>query len=351
MKSKTLRTLIPILVLLIAGIGFAGSNGVGDLSAFGWGDISLICPVGALLTMLASKTLIPRALISLVVVIVLILVFGRAFCGWVCPVPVVSKLHDLFAPQKSKQAKGEKGDAAAAEASEAVAEPAADVAETLVEAQAADDSTQKAVPADSGKKATTAPLSERERKMLAGCSSSCAERHGKVDGRHMVLGASLLSAAIFGFPVFCLVCPVGLSFATVFLLMRAFGFGDVSWALIIAPVLLILEVTVFRKWCHAFCPISAFMSLVGLGNKTFLPSIDDGKCLETSRGRSCGRCSAVCEMGIDPRHPSEGNGMNECTRCLACVDACPTKALKISALPNKGAAANGEACEKASEGQ
>ena len=42
----------------------------------------------------------------------------------------------------------------------------------------------------------------------------------KLDSRHYVLGGALLSTAVFGFPVFCLVCPIGLTFATVLVVWR-----------------------------------------------------------------------------------------------------------------------------------
>ena len=59
MKTKTLRIVIPLAILLIAGIGFAFHLGVGNLSAFGWEDVSFLCPLGALGSMLATKTFIP----------------------------------------------------------------------------------------------------------------------------------------------------------------------------------------------------------------------------------------------------------------------------------------------------
>ena len=294
MKSKTLRTLIPIVVLVIAGLGFAvGHGGIGDLSAIGWREISIICPVGALTSMLAAKIMMPRAIISLVVVVILVILVGRAFCGWVCPVPIVAKTRDVFAGTKA----------------------------TKEEA--------KAEMAEEGE-APGGALTEAEKKLLsASCGSNCAEKHGVVDARHLVLGGSLLSAAIFGFPVFCMICPVGLAFASIFLFIRAFGFGDVSLLFVLVPLFLVLEVVVFRRWCHVFCPISAFMSLVGLANRTFQPKIDDSKCLETGRGVSCGRCAQVCAEGIDPRHPELGNGMNECTRCRECLEICPAQAITM----------------------
>lgn len=315
MKSRTVRTLIPIIVLVIVGLGFAiGHAGIGNLSAFGWRDIAILCPVGALTSMLAAKIMMPRAIVSLVIVVVLVVLFGRAFCGWVCPVPIVAKTRNVFAGDKKQR----KEDAAALEQAHSNAVAATD---------AVGDGTAV------GTAGAAAALTAEEKKLLArGCGGSCAERHGTFDARHLVLGGSLLSAAIFGFPVFCLVCPVGLAFASIFLFIRAFGFGDVSLLFVLVPLFLVLEVVVFRKWCHTFCPISAFMSLVGLANRTFQPKIADSACLETAHGVACGRCGAVCAEGIDPRHPELGNGMNECTRCRECLDVCPSGALSMPFL-------------------
>ena len=95
MKSNKLRVIIPLAVLVVAGVGFALHSGLGTLSAVGWESISVLCPLGALGTMLASKTIVPRAVISLVLAVVAIVILGRAFCGWICPVPVWSKLRGI----------------------------------------------------------------------------------------------------------------------------------------------------------------------------------------------------------------------------------------------------------------
>lgn len=304
MNTKTLRTLIPLAVLLVIGVGFALHSGVGTLSALGWGSISILCPLGALGTMLASKMLVPRAVISLVLAVAAILILGRAFCAWVCPVPVVSKLRDIF------HKKADPAD-----------EPSA----------------AKATPADESR--TAKPLSAEELKVIHtdcgkadGCAS-CAEKRGAIDSRHVVLGGSLLTAAIFGFPVFCLICPIGLTFATVLLVMLLFTGGDVTWSIVAVPALLAAEVIFFRKWCSTFCPLSALMSLIGKANRTFRPAINDQACLETSKGVTCGVCARVCEQGIDPRHPERGADWSECTKCRACVDACPGNAITMPFLP------------------
>lgn len=115
---------------------------------------------------------------------------------------------------------------------------------------------------------------------------------------------ALLATAVFGFPVFCLVCPVGLTFATVLVIWRAFAHGDATIGLILIPAMLVIELVVLRKWCSNFCPLSALMNLVGRFSRTFVPTINDEKCLETARATSCSKCAEVCDGRH--QHPSSG---------------------------------------------
>ena len=309
-NSKTLRTLTALAVIVIVFVGFLTNLGIGTISAPGIWDISILCPLGALGTMLASKMMVPRALVSLVVMVVLIIIFARAFCGWICPVPLVQKLRDLFSKPQAKEAKAEDADGT----------KAANVA-----------------PLTDEEKAALATGCEKDAKGLAGCASCAKKRGDAVDARHFVLGGALVSTFIFGFPVFCLVCPIGLTFATILLLVNLFGQGDVTWSLIVAPALLIAEVVLFKKWCHKLCPLSAFMSLIAKLNRTFKPTIDDAKCLETSKGATCGRCGKACNEGIDPRHPELSEAAwSECTKCRSCVDACPANAITMPLIAKKG---------------
>lgn len=299
-----LRIVLPILVLAVIALGFILSVPLGTVSAFGWKDVSLLCPLGALSTMLASRLAAPRPLISLAVAVIAILLFGRAFCAYVCPTPLVARLRQAVG--------GEKRSAGADEAETG--------AEGALEARA--ESPQELTP--------------EEKQLLKGCErgcSDCAPAREALDSRHLVLGGALLSAAVFGFPVFCLICPIGLTFATVMLLVLLFGGGDVTIAVLLAPVLLILEVVVFRKWCGRVCPLSALMGLIGHGNRTFVPTVDQNACI------GCGQCTQACEIGIDPCNPRLGTSMAECTKCGACVDACPASALSMPFLPKAKAAA------------
>lgn len=313
MNVKKLRTLVPLVVLVAVGVGFAAHAPIGNLSAFGWKDISILCPLGALGTMLATKTLLPRAVVSLAIAAIVIALLGRAFCGWVCPVPIVSKLRGFVSKKSSN----------------------ADLTGTGVLPAAENPFVKKGDAADD----TIAPLADEERgcspRGCAAACSSCAQVRERFDSRHLILGGSLLSAAIFGFPVFCLICPIGLSCATIAVLMRLFMFGDVAWGVIAIPAVLLIEVVLFRKWCSKLCPLSALMSLVGKLNRTFVPAVDDEKCREACQGASCEACAAVCPQGINVRHPEAGASFSECIKCRSCVEACPTNAVSMPALPRK----------------
>lgn len=275
MKTKTIRILVPIAVGVLVAVGYVVNTGIGNLSSLGWGGISLLCPLGALTTMLASKLLVPRALVSLVVAALLILAFGRLFCGWVCPVPVINKLPRLFRRR-------DEGDG------------------------------------------------HEQQPARAHSCLDCSENAGRVlDSRHLVLGGALLSATVFGFPVFCLVCPIGLAFATIFLVISLFAGGDVTWSVIVVPAVLLLEVTVFKRWCGRMCPLGALMSLLGrVSSRTLRPTVDASACVEGGC-TTCGRCSAACEVGIDPRHPERGVSLSECVKCHECVEACPSHAITM----------------------
>ena len=304
MKTNKLRTAIPLVILLAAAVAYVAHIDVGTISSFGHAAVSMLCPLGALSTLVATKTVIPRVVVAVVIAVVLMIVLGRAFCGWACPVPVVSKLRDFFAPAK-KRASG-------------------------------DDRARSAEAKPAGV-SDVAPLTDEETAALkAGCGSCAKKRGNAIDSRHVILGGSLLTAAIFGFPVFCLVCPIGLTFATIFLLVNLFGAGDMTWGVLIAPVVLLVEVVFFRTWCSTFCPLAAFASLLTKAGRFFRPQIDDAVCLETTSGTSCGRCGEVCPEGIDPRHPALSSAdACECTKCRACVENCPTGAIKLAVWASK----------------
>lgn len=254
------------------------------MSGFGWDAFSVLCPLGYLESLVAGKTFVPRAFISFVVILVLIMVLGRVFCAWICPMPTLQRLIPGVRRRKRK-------DAAQVSQEVSVCEPTADKPAGKV-------------------------------------------RRVRFDSRFGVLLGALASAAIFGFPVFCLICPVGLTFATVLLVMRLFAFGDVTWAVVVVPLVLLIEVVFLHKWCGKFCPLGALISLVSGANRTLRPHVDDASCLFTSKGVRCFACSKACPEHLDVRRPQlSEEALGNCTKCRECADACPAKAISFPVLP------------------
>ena len=162
----------------------------------------------------------------------------------------------------------------------------------------------------------------------------------KIDSRHGILAAALGSTLVFGFPVFCLVCPIGLTFATVLLVMRLFAFGDATWTVVAFPAIIALEILLLPKWCQRFCPLGALLSLFSGLNRTFRPQVDAEKCLREGRGKACNLCEQACPEGINLHDVAAGETtLNDCSKCRACADVCPERAITFPLLPKKQAQA------------
>lgn len=268
-------------------------GGTGALSSFGWESIASICPLGALESMVAAKLLIPQALAFLLIVVVAAIVLGKFFCSWVCPVPSIRSCFD------------------------AVVRNVPRIASTKTRREDGSEAVGLGV-------VRPAPRRVRSCGVCASCSK---EPRAALDSRHIVLGGTLLSAAVFGFPVFCLVCPIGLTFASIIALVQLFGIQTLSWGVVAFPLLLVLELTVLRKWCSRFCPLGALVSLLSRPNRLFRPKVDGGKCLR-GKGVDCTVCADLCPEGLDP-HFEEG--LHDCSKCRDCAVNCPARAISFPA--------------------
>lgn len=328
-------TVAAAFVLVIVGLLF--NTGTGTLSSFGWQQIAAICPLGVVEGFLASKTIFARALVVLGIALLFFGLFGKVFCAWLCPVPSLRDLLGRIGKRKPKQqnavdAQGEsanalKGEQTAQFQTNESSDGAGD------DQSAGLDGTQGSTSqAAASAQVTQLTPAEKESLAVSGCSS-CAEKRKKLDSRHIVLGGALVSAAIFGFPVFCLICPIGLTFGTIIIFWQWFGFNDISFSLLIYPAILIIELVVLKKWCTKLCPLGALLSLMSLPNRFFRPKVDAAKCLR-SQGINCMVCVEACPEGLDP-HSSQG--MHECSKCGLCIEKCPTAAISLPLLNKKSA--------------
>lgn len=318
LRSKTLRTVSAAAVLLLTVSGLLWHNGWGTLSSFGIDSIAAVCPLGALETMLADRTFLPRAFIGLLIFLAAAVLFGRIFCGWLCPVPLVKRLTGA-----------ERADARAAKAERKETEAA------LVTACAhAPEKTAAAGAEDAPQKAASCGTSSG----CAACASktgSCGTAAEKLDKTpFVVLGGALASSAVFGFPVFCLICPVGLTFALVIALWRLFEFNEPTWSILYFAGFLVLELFVLRRWCHRFCPLGALISLMSTANRFFRATVNENACVR-SKGIACRVCREACPEGIDLHAEPDALRLARCTKCRACADACPTKAISFPFMKAK----------------
>ena len=327
------RGIVALLVVALVVAGLALRIGIGTPSAFGIDQISVICPLAALEVMLGAKEVLLHPLVLFVLVIVAIIVFGKAFCSWACPVPWLQKFFRSGKRGKKKASTNLAGaagqvtsSAARVETGEAGEDEAATCSAKQVQAviTIADEAPDVAATA-------IADVPSDETAIAAPLPPIGGERDGiQFDSRHIVLLGALGSAAVFGVPVFCLVCPIGLAFATIIGVWNMFQFNEPSWGLLIGPAIIILEVVFLRKWCSTICPLSALVSLVSAANKTVKPAVDASSC-SRAKGRDCHVCVDVCPEKVDPHTDL----IPECSKCGACIDACPAKAIAFKLLKVK----------------
>lgn len=84
-----------------------------------------------------------------------------------------------------------------------------------------------------------------------------------------------------------------------------------------------------RFWCRHLCPLGA---LLGLLSKVGLVRRE-----VTERCTACGACAKVCPTGTVERNPGYASDPGECTVCLECTEACPVDAIAFPARKPIGA--------------
>lgn len=278
-KLSTLRAVSISFFIVLALVGLAFHTGTGTLSAFGYHSIAAICPLGSLEAMIASHTFIPTVMISLAVFLLVCIVLGRIFCAWMCPIPLFRK----WFPKKNNPASSQK------------------------------------IPSSHATPEGATLLSSAK----------------KVDTSYYILGGALGSSFLFGFPVFCLICPVGLTFAVIISLWRLIQFNEPTWSLLVFPLILALELIFFRFTCRKFCPLGALISLMSRANIFFKPTVNEKSCLRSTKGAECNICQTACHEEIDLHQPLNREALARCTKCSDCKDACPMHAISFKFFQKK----------------
>ena len=139
----------------------------------------------------------------------------------------------------------------------------------------------------------------------------------------LTLPVVITNAMGMGDPFFCkYICPAGTLEGGLPLLiarpeMRSMAGTRFALKIAILVITIIGCLVTARFFCKVLCPLGAFY---GFFNKVSLVRLET----DSSACVSCGKCSSVCPMDVDPvRNP---NSM-ECIRCGRCVSACNVKAI------------------------
>lgn len=324
-----LRALAALTFFLLFLLGLAVHTGWGTASSFGIAEIAAICPLGNLEAMLASKTFLPRALVGFAVFLVVAALLGRFFCGWLCPVPWVEKaLSKLRAPGR-RFGLGLKESPAASET------PRTSACTTTNASSNTASESGKNAPRSCPSGASCASSSCKDCALASRVKEKADQATEKTP--YWILGGALASSAVFGFPVFCLICPVGLTFALTVALWRLFEFNETNWAILWFAGFLVLELLVLRRWCSRFCPLGALWTLASRLNRFCRPKAREDLCTRMTHGVPCTICRDVCPEGIDPASvANDPMLLARCTKCGACAAACPTGAVHFPFLADSG---------------
>ncbi len=252
-------------------------------------------PLLALVTIVSARLVYAYFAFSLVTVVATVL-FGRFFCGWVCPLGALHQFSS-FAFKRTKFLKPPREDKASLApkyyilvAVLAGAVFGLDLAGYLD------------------------PFSFLTRSLSVAVLPSLAQALSSLNGVLYGLGATGLARSISQ-------ALTGWTINTTF--VQGFSVG----LLFLGAVA--LNARKERFWCRYLCPAGALLGLLSRWNFLKL-RIDEEKCIK------CGLCTQHCETQARP-YPRDQWKSGECVYCLDCASICPTAAIgfRLSARPEK----------------
>ncbi len=317
--TKTIRYSIRLALILLM---FFGALGLGyifqgvmptQFKILGW---EIVEPLGWLQRAFATRSLMPSLLIGALFFIVGSIFFGRFFCGWMCPVGLVNETIQSYRGRMKKPEEKVLTNGGHCNTS------------------CNDCRTNGGLPSP---EPWVPPATDEKAKF----SFSFLKSKGKlpIPGyfKYVFLAAVLGVSALVGFPVFCIVCPIGIVGRTILGVTTGYaahsllGIPGFAWfgaeMIVITLSVFVFEIALSRwsegsVWCGKLCPMGGLFSL--LGNLNPFKRIS----LRVHRKKICESpiCVIVCPTGAAGRDGETSTITTDpdlCTGCKNCVIACP----------------------------
>jgi polyferredoxin len=285
----------------------------GQVGPFAW----LICPLGGLQTLVTGQVglsfLVPT-IVALLLFLLPIFLLGNFFCGWICP---LGSVIDGFDKAVTRFLRGV----------DAKREERIERSKRKEAAQKASALNSVACPA--------CPVTRLVRNRFG----------GKV--ANGILFSSLAASAVFRFPVFCAVCPIGITTRGMFQL-KAWTYITGTMMPIILELFAIPVVAVLvslrekRYWCRKICPVGATLNVAGSFSPLIKPTVKADRCVMKACPKTCEdyhldycgacrladnkKCERVCPQGINLL---DGGSLARCTKCMECYVECDKGAVAV----------------------
>ncbi len=262
--------------------------------------VAFVDPLAAAEVLVAAHQVTGTMVLGAAVPLVLTLLLGRFFCGWLCPLGLILELAGELR-ERLRRLLIRCGVCLPRQRRVALAERA----------------TRAGGSAD---KATASGASVR------GHSSTRPVRSLPRSFKYWLLSVCIGMSAVASVPVFTAFSPIN---------MVVLGIMGLSTtAVVVVAVICLVELFVPRIFCRAVCPLGALYSLLGRAAPLRVRVRAGGEKL------SCAQCTMRCPMGIRVMEDYVLAGRDsvtdpECTRCGTCADVCQGRVLGLGVRRRK----------------